>query len=149
MSSHPSPSCTRIPHLITPPPPTPFPQAESGEGFGSPPGSSTCSVCQPDYWFQTSTQTCATCGVGTAFEGFDCSKVPIYIEPVCESARARLPGMNTTTQPPQPSTTFTPFSPRLPRPSARFRPFPSLFCIYSELPTTVCGYPLAPVGTVI
>ena len=49
-------------------------QSEFGEGFGSPPGSSECVVCQPDYWFQTSTKTCVGCGIGTDFEGFDCGE---------------------------------------------------------------------------
>ena len=49
-------------------------EAESGEGFGSVPGSSACSICQPNYWFQTSTSTCVGCGIGTDYEGFDCSE---------------------------------------------------------------------------
>jgi hypothetical protein len=49
-------------------------QTEIGEGFGSAPGSSECTVCQPNYWYQTSTKTCVGCGIGTDFEGFDCAE---------------------------------------------------------------------------
>ena len=76
-------------------------EAEEGEGFGAAPGSSSCDVCQPDYWYvrvaytqlylvsilmapfhlhlpslryQTSSGTCKTCGLGTKFEGYACSQ---------------------------------------------------------------------------
>lgn len=47
-------------------------EIEIGTGFGSEPGSSTCSSCQADYFFRTQTEECEAC-VAT-YGGYDCSE---------------------------------------------------------------------------